>query len=132
MAILIIDDDSLLRQTLREMLERLGYQVREAEDGAAGIAELEAEEPLLVITDILMPNKEGIETIHDIRRLHAALPIIAMSGGGVTGDMSFLEYAGKLGADRVLRKPIRLHDLETTVRELVPHATDHGPLRLQS
>lgn len=132
MAILIIDDDNLLRQTLRAMLEKLGYQVREAEDGAAGIAKLEAEEPLLVITDILMPNKEGLETIHDIRRLNATLPIIAMSGGGVTGDMSFLEYAGKLGADRVLQKPISLHDLECAVTDLVPRSMAQAPLLLRS
>ena len=121
MTILIIDDEQALRETLREMLETLDYDVCEAKDGSQGLEILRSGRNIgLVITDILMPEKDGIETIHDIRRLYAQLPIIAMSGGGVTRNMSFLEYARKLGATRVLHKPIKFKDLTDAVASVAP------------
>ncbi|WP_208539193.1 response regulator [Algihabitans albus] len=120
MTILIIDDEGPLRETLRDMLETLGYNVREAENGDAGMATLQLTDIALIITDILMPKKDGIETIHEIRSLYPSLPIVAISGGGVNRDMSFLAYASKLGANRVLQKPIGFQDLANTVEALVP------------
>lgn len=128
MTILIIDDERALRETLREMLETLGYDVCEAKDGSEGIEILKRNRVALVITDILMPKKDGIETIHDIRRLYKHLPIVAMSGGGVTRNMSFLDYARKLGATHVLHKPIKFKDLSDTVRSLAPLGDASAPI----
>lgn len=116
--ILLIDDDKLLRGTLREMLVELGCQVTEAEDGHDGLSKLERSNPDLIITDILMPNKEGIETIVELKQMRPDLPVVAISGGGGTGNMTFLEFAQKLGASRILRKPIRLDELERLVNDL--------------
>ena len=118
--ILLIEDDDLVRETLREMLIDLDCSVVEAEDGQQGIALLQSEKPCLVITDILMPNKEGTETIHEIRASNPDLPLIAISGGGVSGDLTFLGFAERLGANRVLQKPINVHELEACVNALIP------------
>ncbi|WP_119167699.1 response regulator [Algihabitans albus] len=118
--VLLIEDDDLVRATLREMLEDIGCTVLEAEDGSKGIALLAVEGPALVITDILMPNKEGTETIHEIRSANPDLPLIAISGGGVSGDLTFLGFAERLGANRVLQKPINFHELEACVNALLP------------
>ena len=83
------------------------------------------EDPTLVITDILMPNKEGTETIQEIRAAKPDLPIVAISGGGVSGDLTFLDYAQRLGANHILQKPIDLNDLEACVNALTigaPHS----------
>lgn len=117
--VLLIEDDDMVRTTLREMLADIGCTVFEADDGQRGIALLEAEIPELVITDILMPNKEGTETIREIRSANPTLPVIAMSGGGLSGDLTFLEYAEKVGANRILQKPINFYELEACVNALV-------------
>lgn len=109
--ILVIDDDDLIRTTLRRMLQAAGYAVVEAVDGDDGLRCFENEQPDLVLADILMPNKEGIETIRELRRLSQSVAIIAMSGGVGTGDFRFLDFAGRLGADQVLRKPFTRIDL---------------------
>jgi len=75
--------------------------------GSKGLDAYRADTPDLVITDILMPNKEGIETIRDLKRCDPAPRIIAISGGDRSGDVQFLQMAEKLGADRILTKPFR-------------------------
>lgn len=115
--VLVIDDEALVRATLRDMLEEAGCAVAEAADGNAGIALLETEQPDVIFTDILMPNKEGIETINEIRKLGKDIRIVAMSGGGATGNMTFLEYAKAVGADRALQKPINFKDVVQIVKE---------------
>lgn len=120
--VLLVDDDPALRSTLRDMLEELDCEVTEAEDGVKGLAKLREAVPDIVITDIMMPNKEGISTISDIRKTHPSLPIVAMSGGGSTGNTTFLDFAKKLGANRALGKPIAFADLEAVVADLL-----HGP-----
>ena len=80
--ILIIDDEPNMRSMLRRMLHKAGHQVSEAGDGAEGIDSYERDPPDLVITDILMPKKEGIETIIALHRADPDLPVIAISGGG--------------------------------------------------
>lgn len=84
--ILVIDDDELIRTTLRRMLQAAGYAVVEAVDGDDGLRRFESEQPDLVLADILMPNKEGLETIRELRRMSQSVAIIAMSGGVGTGD----------------------------------------------
>ena len=109
--ILVIDDEQMLRRTLRALLERAGHTVVEAEDGNEGLAQLDVQMPDLVLTDIIMPNRDGVETLGELRRQDARLPIIAMSGGGrMSGDL-FLTLANGLGATRTLPKPIRQSDL---------------------
>lgn len=109
--ILVIDDEQMLRRTLRLILERAGHVVYEAEDGNQGLAQFQQERPDLVLTDIIMPNREGAETIGEMRRQAPDLPIIAMSGGGSRGGELFLSLAQKLGASATLQKPIRQADL---------------------
>lgn len=103
--ILIVDDEDLVRLTLRQFLERAGHEVFEAGDGNEGLRQIEVCRPELVISDIIMPDREGIETIHKIRQDYPAVKIIAISGGGRIGATDFLEIAARVGADRTLAKP---------------------------
>src|SRR5690242_8002624 len=95
--ILVIDDEPMLRRTLRAVLERAGHTVVEAEDGNQGLEQFNVQRPDLVLTDIIMPNREGVETIGEMRRQAPDLPIIAMSGGGTRGGDLFLTLAERLG-----------------------------------
>lgn len=113
--ILVIDDEPMMRRMLRVMLERAGHTVLEAKDGNKGLAQLARGAPDLVLTDILMPDREGVETIGEIRRLAPDLPVIAMSGGGSIGGDLILTIAEKVGATRTLAKPIRQDDLLAAV-----------------
>lgn len=115
--ILVIDDEPLMRRTLRTALEQAGHDVLEASDGNDGLAKALAAGPDLVLTDIIMPNREGVETIGELRRAQPDLPIIAISGGGRMGAGVLLELARGLGATRTMSKPIRNADLLQAVRE---------------
>ena len=115
--ILIIDDEDELRSMLRQMLEQAGHEVTEAVNGAEGIKLYEQDRPDLVITDIIMPEKEGVETIIALRRADPDLPIIAISGGGRLQATDFLTMARKLGARRTLSKPFRRDQLLEAVDE---------------
>jgi DNA-binding response OmpR family regulator len=117
--VLIIDDEELMRETLRDALESEGHVVAEAADGAQGLAIFDNAPVDVVIVDMLMPDKEGIETIIDLRKRKPKLKIVAMSGGGATNRMDFLDIARKLGADGALRKPINVGDLLKTVQSLL-------------
>lgn len=117
--ILIIDDDDLVRATVRDILEEAGFAVLDAPDGRQGLEVFERNPVDAVITDILMPEKEGIETILEMRRIRVDVPIIAISGGGATGDLQFLQFAGRLGADRILPKPIDPAQLVQAVRQVL-------------
>ncbi len=115
--ILIIDDDDELRSMLRQMLEQAGHEVTEAVNGAQGIQLYQQDRPDLIITDIIMPEKEGVETIIALRRADPDLPIIAISGGGRLDATDFLTMARKLGARRTLSKPFRRDQLFEAVGE---------------
>jgi DNA-binding response OmpR family regulator len=117
--ILIIDDEDQARRMLHQVLERAGYEVVEACNGSEGLRCFRAHPTDLIITDILMPEKEGLETIMDLRREFPQAKIIAMSGGGRTGNLSFLEVARRLGAQRTLQKPFELQEMLAAVRELL-------------
>jgi PAS domain S-box-containing protein len=117
--ILVIDDDDQFRGMLRETLEHAGYDVADAPNGKEGIR-LYRENPAdLVITDIIMPEKEGIETIRELKRDFPEVKIIAISGGGRIGPDSYLKMAKGLGAQRTLTKPLERDELLKTVRELI-------------
>jgi CheY-like chemotaxis protein len=113
--ILVIDDDSLVRDTLLRILERKGYRVLLASDGRHGVQMFRREQPDLVITDIIMPEKEGLETIREIRGECSDAKIIAISGGARIGNMDFLEMAGKLGASEIIPKPFDPGELISVV-----------------
>ena len=117
--ILIIDDNKDILDLLRLMLESTGYSVYEAADGKAGMRLVRQERPELVITDIFMPEQDGLETIRMLRREFPTIKIIAMSGGGQSGLLSYLEIARKLGADRALGKPLMKETLLATLQELI-------------
>ena len=119
--VLVIDDDMLVRRTISRILEHGGYQVALAEDGAKGVAKFRSERPDLVITDIIMPEQEGIETIIQLLRENPKAKIVAVSGGGRLGSMDFLTVASKLGAAAILRKPFEPAELLGCVaRALTP------------
>ena len=120
--ILLIDDDATVRYALRQVLERAGHQVDEASDGNIGLEKYRADHQDVVVTDIIMPNQEGIETIIKLRRLTPDLPIIAMSGGGRTGNRDFLAMAEKLGAAKAMAKPFRPKELIEAIALLLPKA----------
>jgi len=116
--ILIIDDDKMVRDTLRMLLTAAGHQIVVANDGKQGLKAFTEIQPDLVITDILMPEKEGVETIGDIRKV-SKVPIIAMSGGGRVGNMSFLAVAQQFGANRTFAKPFQIDEVLNAVKELL-------------
>lgn len=115
--VLIIDDDEDIRFILRRALESAGYQVREASDGAAGLKRFREQRPDLVMTDIIMPEREGVETIMALRKESPETAIIAMSGGG--GGADYLEMAIKLGAVRAFSKPFSLAAVVGAVHEIL-------------
>jgi CheY-like chemotaxis protein len=107
--ILVIDDEEQVRSLLRHTLEDAGHVVVESTDGEEGIARYREAPMDLVVTDIVMPDKEGIETIMEFRKLDAEIRILAISGGGRLGNLLYLNcvlnMAQLLGATRVLAKP---------------------------
>lgn len=117
--ILVIDDDTALREMLRQMLEFVGYRTLDAPNGKVGI-KLYRQEPIdLVITDLFMPEKEGIETIKELRDEFPNVKIIAISGGGFLGGVDYLYIAEKLGALRTFRKPFNLQEMLEAIREVL-------------
>jgi DNA-binding response OmpR family regulator len=117
--ILIIDDEPAIRRILRIHLERAGHQVTEAPDGRAGL-DLHAADPAdLIITDLFMPDFDGIETIRELRRVGRGVKVIVVSGGDSSGRLSMLGDAKLLGADRAFAKPAKPEDLLTAIRELL-------------
>lgn len=118
--ILVIDDDHAVRRTICENLRESGYDILEAADGDQGLSMIDpAQMPAIVITDIIMPKKEGLETIMEIRKNFPQIKLIAISGGGRTRSTDFLALAKRLGSDAILPKPIDMDQLEKTIKSLV-------------
>jgi CheY-like chemotaxis protein len=118
-SILVIDDEAQIRTMLRRVLETEGYEVMDAADGSKGIS-LYREHPTdLVLTDILMPNKEGLETITALKRDFPEVRILAMSGGGKVGLNYCLDMAEAFGAARVYAKPFKIDRLLKDIGELL-------------
>lgn len=124
-SILLIDDDKDVRETLGRSLSHAGHDLDFAENGAVGLRRMKAQCPDLVICDILMPDKEGIETILEIRASDTETAIIAISGGGnyISAEQGFLddilESAELFGANYTLRKPFRPRELLDLVERAV-------------
>jgi CheY-like chemotaxis protein len=117
--ILIMDDSSSVRAMLRKTLEDSGYEVVEAANGVEGIR-LHREEPAdVIIVDIIMPKKEGIETIMELKQEFPEVKIIAISGGGRLEAKEYLRIAKQVGATRAFAKPIEQDELLEAVQELL-------------
>ena len=117
--ILIIDDEDLFRSMLKDMLEQEGYTIIEATNGNEGIARFDQVRPDLVITDIVMPDTEGMSTIRQIRQKDHRVPIIAISGGGYLGSSDYLVAAEALGAVRSFSKPFDRTEFFSAVHEVL-------------
>lgn len=117
--ILIIDDEETVRFSLHEMLVEEGHIVDEAEDGNEGLAKIADTAFDLVVTDLIMPRKEGIETIVDIKKQAPDLPILAISGGSRMRGIDPLVQARTAGATAVLRKPFSCGELLEAIDALL-------------
>lgn len=117
--VLVIDDDTDVRAVVCEVLGRAGYDVEVAEDGERGMERFAAQPAPLVITDLIMPRMDGLETIGALRRASPWVKIIAVSGGGRRVNRDYLPAAQALGADRVLYKPFGPSELIDAVRDLL-------------
>lgn len=117
--ILIIDDDPQLRGVLREILASNDHQISEQENGSNVLQFLSQNPVDVLITDIIMPEKDGFEVIPAVKKQYPALKVIAISGGSSYGPDSYLDIAKILGADRVFSKPFKINDISQAVTELL-------------
>ena len=117
--ILVLDDEPSILLMIKKMLEKAGHEVEVALNGKEGIELFEKNKPDLLITDIIMPEKEGLETIFELRRLHPEMKIIAISGGGRIGPDGYLPGAKLLGANAVFSKPLVPKELINKINELL-------------
>ncbi len=115
--ILIIDDDKAIRDAVRQILEEEGFEAFEAADGDAAIDAVRTSVPHLVLCDMFMPGTDGLEILRVLRTEFPNLPAIAISGGGLRGELDVLKIARHLGARGVLHKPLRRAPLLALVRE---------------
>lgn len=121
--ILIIDDDEITRVILNETLKPEGFLIDNANNGKIGLA-LHKKKPFdLIITDIIMPEMEGLETIKEIRRISPQAKIIAISGGGRIAPYNYLSMAGKMGANLTFDKPLDPGSIVDGVWKLLGTAT---------
>ena len=117
--ILIIEDDDQIRKMLRQMLERAGYEVFDASNGKDGSRAYRENPADLIITDIFMPEMDGLETILELRRDFPVLKIIAISGGARGGSFDFLPIAESFGAAKILKKPFTREEILSAVKEVL-------------
>ncbi len=117
--VLVVDDAPNSRRATATMLRRSGHEVHEAEGGEAALVWLRCEPCDLVVTDILMPNGDGIELIRGLAATRPHVPVIAVSGGGRLNAGPYLSMAGNLGASAVLRKPFEPEELLRRVADVL-------------
>jgi two-component system chemotaxis response regulator CheY len=115
----LIEDNDAIRIMMRRVLAPLGYDIHETAMGKAGLKAYRAQRSDVVITDIVMPEADGLETIGALRRFDPAAKIIAISGGGQGSAKNYLETAQKMGARRILLKPFTPEELRTAVADLL-------------
>ena len=119
MRILVIDDDEQMRVLLQQAMQWAGFEVVAAENGRQGQQLFEEHPADLIITDLIMPEQEGLETIRILKQGYPTVKIIAISGGGRIGPEAYLPAAMELGADRIFTKPFDVKELIAAVRELL-------------
>jgi len=120
--VLVIDDEEPIRRLLRLILTQAGHQVMEAADGNEGIKRLHEHSADVVVTDLVMPNKEGLETIIELKRCFPAVGIIAISGGGHNQPCTYLDLARKFGASHTLEKPLDRQAFLDAVHQSLPES----------
>ena len=118
-AVLIVEDDLELLRTLARRFHLAGSRVTVARDGNEALARFDQSTPAIVVTDILMPGREGIETIMAMKERSPGVKILAISGGGLLGAAGVLDLARRLGADTVLAKPFRSDQVLDVARKLI-------------
>ena len=120
-SVLIVDDNADMRSFVRIVLERAGFEAQVAADGESAL-DLQRAHPVdVLVTDIFMPERDGIELIHQFKSEFPQVKIIAMSGGGQISKRDYLPLVADIGADRVLRKPFAADTLLGMLQDLVPH-----------
>lgn len=119
LSVLIIDDDTELLRQMTLSFVRAGYDVQVAPDGEVGISRFLEAPTDLVVTDIIMPNREGIETIMALKTASPSVKVLAISGGGRIGSANFLELAHHVGADGTLAKPFRPSALTSLAEDVL-------------
>ena len=125
--VLLIDDDPALLWLMGQAFTAAGYTIKSAENGRKGVGLIDAYQPDLVVTDIVMPEMEGIAAILEIRRKPRPPKIIAISGAGPGGRRNYLKWAKHLGADEVLAKPFRMSQIVALSNRLIDnHSNDLG------
>ncbi len=124
--ILIMDDCGDFRALLRDILVEAGYEVLEAADGNEGLQLYHRNPVSIVIIDMLMPEKDGIETIMELRKTSSHAKIIAISGGGHIPPTDYLDMARVAGVDYTFTKPIDLNILLSTIRQILDNEHKHG------
>jgi len=117
--ILVVDDDDQVRTLLQHMLERLGHEVVAATNGNEALRLYKQAPTDMIFMDLIMPGKEGIETITDFRREFPDAKIVAMSGGGRMGPENYLDLAKKLGAQRTMSKPFTFGQVQEMVEKIL-------------
>lgn len=117
--VLLVDDEPQIRTIVRMLLEHMTHEVKEAANGHEAVQSFRERHFDIVILDIFMPEKDGLECIADLRRLDTKVKILAVSGGGTHGMMDPLRVASQMGADAVLLKPFDLSELRRVVDELL-------------
>jgi DNA-binding response OmpR family regulator len=117
--ILLVEDDRELREMIREALMRKDYTVLEADNGKEALIRFKPGVTDLIITDLIMPDEDGLKVIMKIRELKPAIKVIAISGGGKAGPASYLDLAKALGADAVFPKPFSINELIIKIEELL-------------
>jgi CheY-like chemotaxis protein len=117
--ILIVEDDKELREMLKMSLLRRNFTVLEAENGKAAITHFKPLITDLVVTDLIMPEEDGLKVVIKLRELKPSIKIIAISGGGKVGPGSYLNLAKALGADAIYSKPFSINDLIAKIEQLL-------------
>ena len=118
--ILVIDDDPAIREFISIVLNGLGFEVMQAADAETGLRLFHLTHPQLIITDIILPDKDGFHYIHDIRKVNQDIPIIAMTSNVHGRAKDYLAQSKRMGANEVMQKPLTIELVKQTVLELYP------------
>ncbi len=117
--ILVVDDDDMMRTYVKELLQIHNYKITEAENGKAGLKKFRDNIPDLVITDVIMPEMEGMSFIRELRAYNKDTPIIAMTGDVHSHMKEYLDISTQLGADTVLCKPVKSKEFLDAINKLL-------------
>jgi len=119
--VLLVDDDDTVLYSLSRALKQAGYEVLEASNGLAVVDIISKNQPDILVTDLIMPEQEGISTITKVKELYPDLPIIAISGGGRNLGSDFLDIAMYIGANATLAKPFDESELIALIEKHISH-----------